>query len=162
MARFNPLMVRPLCPTMASFDQVSNASFMVFDRKRGLELLGPNPTYEYVFDVNGTVHEAPVYVPAQNKLFLSQLALSFAACSFFRSLLLLQVTCPNWSLISTKTLLHWLSSCPIHQSMHPLVAHFTTGLCTGEHREGIPALVVPNRGQESEHSIRLRTRLPLY
>ena len=61
-------------PSDTSFAQVSNADFLVFDRERGLELLGPNPSYEYVFHVNGAVHEAPVYAPAQNKLFLSQLA----------------------------------------------------------------------------------------
>ena len=61
-------------PNDASFAQLRNADFLVFDRKRGLELLGSNPSYEYVFHVNGAVHEAPVYAPAQNKLFLSQLA----------------------------------------------------------------------------------------
>jgi len=61
-------------PNDTSFGQVSSADFLVFDRKRGLELLGTNPSYEYVFHVDGAVHEAPVYVPAQNKLYLSQLA----------------------------------------------------------------------------------------
>ena len=57
-----------------SFDLIQNASFLVFDQKRGLQYLGANPTYEYVFQVSGAVHEAPVYAPVQNKLFLSQLA----------------------------------------------------------------------------------------
>ena len=61
-------------PNDTSFAQVSNADFLVFDKTRGLELLGPNPSYEYVFDVSSAVHEAPVYVPSQNKLYLSQLA----------------------------------------------------------------------------------------
>jgi len=61
-------------PNDSSFAQVANADFLVFDRQRGLELLGPNPSYEYVFQVSAAVHEAPVYVPAQNKLYLSQLA----------------------------------------------------------------------------------------
>lgn len=61
-------------PNDTSFAQVANADFLVFDRQRGLELLGPNPSYEYVFQVSAAVHEAPVYVPAQNKLYLSQLA----------------------------------------------------------------------------------------
>lgn len=39
-----------------------------------MELLGPNPSYKYVFNVSMAVHEAPVYAPVQNKLFLSQLA----------------------------------------------------------------------------------------
>ena len=48
-----------------------------FDRERGLEILGPDPTYEYVFNVNPAVHEAPVYVPSQNKLYFSQLEPGF-------------------------------------------------------------------------------------
>ena len=58
----------------SSFSQVSSADFLVFDQKRGLEILGANPSYEYIFPVSDAVHEAPVYVPAQNKLYLSQLA----------------------------------------------------------------------------------------
>lgn len=53
---------------------VQNASFLVFDHQRGLEILGSNPTYEFVFSVSKAVHEAPVYVPSQNKLYLSQLS----------------------------------------------------------------------------------------
>ncbi|KAL1856060.1 hypothetical protein Plec18170_003928 [Paecilomyces lecythidis] len=51
-----------------------NADFLVFDKERGLEVLGSNPKYEYVFAVSKAVHEAPVYVASQNKLYLSQLA----------------------------------------------------------------------------------------
>ena len=61
-------------PKDSSFAQVGKADFVVFDKKRGLELLGPNPSYEYVFEVSNAVHEAPAYVPSQNKLYLSQLA----------------------------------------------------------------------------------------
>lgn len=61
-------------PNDTSFAQVSKADFLVFDQKRGLELLGPNPSYEYVFHVSNAVHEAPVYVPSQNKMYISQLA----------------------------------------------------------------------------------------
>lgn len=39
-----------------------------------MQYLGANPTYEYIFKVSEAVHEAPVYVPAQNKLYVSQLA----------------------------------------------------------------------------------------
>ena len=56
-----------------SFNLIKNADFLVFDQKRGLQYLGPNATYEYVFQVDNSVHEAPVYAPVQNKLFLSQL-----------------------------------------------------------------------------------------
>lgn len=61
-------------PNDTSFGLVGSADFLVFDQERGLEILGPNPTYAKVFNVSMAVHEAPVYVPALNKLFLSQLA----------------------------------------------------------------------------------------
>ncbi|KAK3710086.1 hypothetical protein LTR37_010517 [Vermiconidia calcicola] len=61
-------------PHDTSFDLVGNADFLVFDQERGLELLGSNPTYDKVFNVSEAVHEAPVYVPSLNKLFLSILA----------------------------------------------------------------------------------------
>ncbi len=61
-------------PNDTSFAQVAKADFIVFDQQRGLELLGPKPSYQFVFKVAAAVHEAPVYVPAQNKLYLSQLA----------------------------------------------------------------------------------------
>lgn len=61
-------------PNDTSFSLVGTADFLVFDEARGLEALGPQPTYEYVFNVSMAVHEAPVYVPSLNKLFLSQLA----------------------------------------------------------------------------------------
>ena len=57
-----------------SFDLIRNADFLVFDQQRGLQYLGQNPSYELVFNVSKAVHEAPVYAPVQNKLFLSQLA----------------------------------------------------------------------------------------
>jgi sugar lactone lactonase YvrE len=57
-----------------SFNLVKSADFIVFDKARGLEILGPNPSHEFVFKVSKAVHEAPVYVPSQNKLYLSQLA----------------------------------------------------------------------------------------
>ncbi|KAG2414119.1 hypothetical protein HFD88_003310 [Aspergillus terreus] len=53
---------------------VKSADFVVYDKERGLEILGPNPSYEYMFHVSDAVHEAPVYVKSQNKLWLSQLA----------------------------------------------------------------------------------------
>ena len=71
---FRPTFGSTSVPNDTSFEQVSNADFLVFDRKRGLELLGSNPSYEYIFHVNGAVHEGPVYVPSLNKLFLSQLS----------------------------------------------------------------------------------------
>lgn len=61
-------------PNDTSFGLVNKADFLVFDRKRGLDLLGPNPSYELAFNVSAAVHEAPVYVRSQNKLYFSQLA----------------------------------------------------------------------------------------
>ncbi|KAA8564325.1 hypothetical protein EYC84_011269 [Monilinia fructicola] len=60
-------------PNDTSFGLLSQADFVVFDRERGLELLGSRPSYEFMFAVNDAVHEAPVYVPATNKLYFSQL-----------------------------------------------------------------------------------------
>ncbi|KAI4104120.1 MAG: hypothetical protein LQ339_003973 [Xanthoria mediterranea] len=61
-------------PNDTSFALVDEADFLVFDHERASEILGPNPSYEYVFEVSKAVHEAPVYVASQNKLYLSQLA----------------------------------------------------------------------------------------
>ena len=61
-------------PNDTSFSMVKNANFLVFDKARGMELLGSNPSFEFVFNVSMAVHEAPVYVPSKNLLFLSQLA----------------------------------------------------------------------------------------
>ncbi|GAM87212.1 hypothetical protein ANO11243_052340 [Dothideomycetidae sp. 11243] len=57
-----------------SFSALNDSAFIVFDRQRGLELLGPSPQYDFIFDLPMSVHEAPVYVPSQNKLYFSQLA----------------------------------------------------------------------------------------
>lgn len=59
-------------PNDTSFAQVNNSDFLVFDRQRGLELLGPSPSYDFIFSVSSAVHEAPVYVAAQNKIYFSQ------------------------------------------------------------------------------------------
>ncbi|KIX07676.1 uncharacterized protein Z518_02330 [Rhinocladiella mackenziei CBS 650.93] len=58
----------------SSFDLLADADFVVFDRERGMEYLGSNPSYEFMFAVSEAVHEAPVYAPKQNLLFMSQLA----------------------------------------------------------------------------------------
>ena len=61
-------------PSDTSFADISSADFLVFDQERGSELLGSSPSYEYIFPVSDAVHEAPVYVPSQNKLYFTQLA----------------------------------------------------------------------------------------
>lgn len=59
--------------TDASFGLLEAATFLVFDQNRGLEFLGSQPTHEFIFQVSTAIHEAPVYIPAQNKLYLSQM-----------------------------------------------------------------------------------------
>lgn len=61
-------------PSDPSFKLVGGADFLVFDEARAFEILGPAPTYDLVFEVSDAVHEAPVYVPGVNLLYLSQLA----------------------------------------------------------------------------------------
>ena len=61
-------------PNDTSFGLVGKVDFLVFDQECGLEMLGANPTYELVFKIADAVHEAPVYVPSLNKLFVSRLA----------------------------------------------------------------------------------------
>jgi hypothetical protein len=61
-------------PNDTSFSLVGKADFLVFDQQRGMAMLGSNPTYDKVFTVSDAVHEAPVYVPSLNKLFVSNLA----------------------------------------------------------------------------------------
>lgn len=60
-------------PNDPSFLLVNQSDFLVFDRDRGLRLLGPKPSLTIVFNVTQSIHEAPVYVASQNKLYLSQL-----------------------------------------------------------------------------------------
>ena len=62
-------------PNDPSFALVNSSDFLVFDRQRGLELLGPNPSYEFVFTVSNAIHEAPIYVASQNKLYFAQVQL---------------------------------------------------------------------------------------
>ncbi|KAE8386082.1 hypothetical protein BDV23DRAFT_187642 [Aspergillus alliaceus] len=57
-----------------SWDLIKDASFVVFDRERGLEILGPSPSVEIMFNVSDDVHEAPVYIPSQNRLVFAELA----------------------------------------------------------------------------------------
>ena len=60
-------------PNDTSFALVNQSDFLVFDRERGLELLGPDPSFEVIFNVTPSLHEAPVYIASQDKLYLSQL-----------------------------------------------------------------------------------------
>ncbi|KAI4212570.1 MAG: hypothetical protein LQ351_004822 [Letrouitia transgressa] len=70
----NPPFPSTSVPNDPSFAKIEDADFLVFDSQRGLEILGSEPSYDFVFEVSEAVHEAPVYVASENKLFLSQLA----------------------------------------------------------------------------------------
>ena len=60
-------------PGDPTFALIQPADFVVFDEVQGVEILGSNPTYEFVSSLTPAVHEAPVYVPELNKLFFSVL-----------------------------------------------------------------------------------------
>ncbi|KAL9576980.1 MAG: hypothetical protein Q9212_006670 [Teloschistes hypoglaucus] len=70
----NPTFASTSVPNDTSFALVDKADFLAFDQERGQEILGSNPSYDFIFHVANAVHEAPVYVPSQNKLYLSQLS----------------------------------------------------------------------------------------
>jgi hypothetical protein len=44
-----------------TFAALGNATFVVWDKKRGLDLMGPDPRFEVMFNTNFS-HEAPVLV----------------------------------------------------------------------------------------------------
>jgi sugar lactone lactonase YvrE len=58
----------------STMQAITDADFLVFDQSRASQVLGANPTYDYMFHVSDAVHEAHSYWPAGNKLFMSQLA----------------------------------------------------------------------------------------
>ncbi|KAL8778112.1 MAG: hypothetical protein Q9213_007555, partial [Squamulea squamosa] len=68
----NPTFGSTSVPNDTSFALVGKADFLLFDQERGAEILGSNPSYDFVFEVSEAVHEAPVYVASQNKLYFSQ------------------------------------------------------------------------------------------
>lgn len=60
-----------------SFELTRTASFIVFDKKRGLKILGSNPTNQIIFKVSPYIHEAPVYIPEENKIIFSDFSATF-------------------------------------------------------------------------------------
>lgn len=69
----NDTFVDTSVPSDPSFAQVGNATFVVFDRERGLDILGSAPKLERIFSTrNDSIHEAPVYVPGLNAIIFSQ------------------------------------------------------------------------------------------
>lgn len=59
-------------PSDPSWALVARADFVIFDKQRGLDILGDTPSVRLVFNVSEVIHEGPTYVPAQNKLYFSQ------------------------------------------------------------------------------------------
>lgn len=56
-----------------SFHRLAETTFVVFDRERGLDILGSAPRLEKVFETrNDSIHEGPVYVPGLNAIIFSQ------------------------------------------------------------------------------------------
>lgn len=65
-------------PSDQSFGLVRDASFIVFDENRGLDILGPNPTYELILETVEITQEAPIYVPSLNSIVYSVLGSGFS------------------------------------------------------------------------------------
>lgn len=60
-----------------SWNLAADADFLVFDRKRGLELLGPAPKNQFRFTIAEVFQDAPVYSPPSNEFYFSQLQPGF-------------------------------------------------------------------------------------
>lgn len=62
-----------LVPDDPSWQLVVDADIVIFDEARGLEMLGATPYIQPSFiPVLNVIHEAPIYVPHLNKLFVTQ------------------------------------------------------------------------------------------
>ncbi|KAI1323438.1 calcium-dependent phosphotriesterase [Xylariaceae sp. FL0255] len=60
-------------PGDPSWALVQSADFVIFDEKRGLDILGPSPRiWKKILPVLNVIHEAPVYVASLDKLFVTQ------------------------------------------------------------------------------------------
>lgn len=69
----NDTFVETSVPSDGSFARLSDTTFTVFDQERGLDILGPAPRLEKIFETrNDSIHEAPVYVPGLNAIIFSQ------------------------------------------------------------------------------------------
>ncbi|KXT13683.1 hypothetical protein AC579_8107 [Pseudocercospora musae] len=65
-ASVGPLYRGTMVPSDPSFEMVAHADFAVFDEERAWDILGDNPTYDFMFVPS-------VFVPDLNKLYLSTL-----------------------------------------------------------------------------------------
>ncbi|KAG8426767.1 hypothetical protein J3459_007815 [Metarhizium acridum] len=61
-------------PADPSWDLVKDADFIVYDKERGLEILGDEPTSEFAFEITPLFHDATVYDPYTNEVYFSQLS----------------------------------------------------------------------------------------
>ena len=59
-------------PDDPSWGLVGTADFVVFDKERGLPMLGHSPKLTKMFDVLNVIHEAPIWASSVNKLYVAQ------------------------------------------------------------------------------------------
>jgi hypothetical protein len=59
-------------PKDEGWSSVGSVSFLVFDKVRAREVLGNWPDLQLMFVVSPAIHEAPVYMPETNRIFLSE------------------------------------------------------------------------------------------
>ena len=64
-------------PGDSSFGFASQATFLVFDPARGRQILGPSPTFDFMFSLPNLTHEGPVYVPDTNELYFARVKPGF-------------------------------------------------------------------------------------
>lgn len=64
-------------PADPSFAAVAGADILVFDQERALEVLGPDPSVEFMFRVAPVNHEGPVFVPDLNELYVTQMQVGY-------------------------------------------------------------------------------------
>ncbi|KAI0384973.1 lactonohydrolase [Hypomontagnella monticulosa] len=64
-------------PGESTFTHISDADFLIWDTDVGGQILGSNPSIDFMFEVASVSHEAPVYSPTTNELYFSRLQQGF-------------------------------------------------------------------------------------
>ncbi|KAK0628750.1 lactonohydrolase [Bombardia bombarda] len=64
-------------PGESTFGHTSDADFLVWESAAGADILGLNPSVEFMFEVAERSHEAPIYSPSTNELYFSRLQRGF-------------------------------------------------------------------------------------
>ncbi|KAK9424297.1 putative SpoJ [Seiridium unicorne] len=64
-------------PDEATFSHIADADFLIWDTDAGHQILGSEPSAEFMFEVEPVSHEAPVYSPVTNELYFSRLQHGF-------------------------------------------------------------------------------------